>query len=142
MMKRRNTTAIINNDFNQKEIDIRPIKFIPANGYEYIREFMNDELSHEYMNTIFMGSEFEVYAKMDANGNFPKLNKKEMNGVYVHACKQIGNRFKKLEILIALHEYFDLDIEKFYKSISNIFKSQIMDELESKTKKRKSYKLF
>ena len=58
------------------------------------------------------------FVRLHGKNVHSKLNKKEMNGVYVHACKKLNKSFAKLEILIALHEYFDLDIEKFYKSIS------------------------
>jgi len=75
----------------------------------------------------------------DESKGFKKMNKGDINEVYSFVTTNLSD-FPKIEIFSVICNYFDITPEKFYESLSNSFKTQLITELKSRgyLKNRKS----
>ena len=68
--------------------------------------------------------------KPDSEGSFKKLNKLQINEVYSFTAMQLPN-FSRIKMFSILQEYFDVNSNKFYDSLSNTFKKELVEELRA-----------
>jgi hypothetical protein len=77
------------------------------------------------------GEEFKKFHSRDSEGNLPKINKSNINEIYSTVCIKF-DKFPKIEIFDSLTEFFDVSPEKFYESLSNTFKTELIIELRNR----------
>lgn len=136
------TNKIINNDYYSKEIDTRQISFnldpsFQTSGNDV--QSLHLELLLKDIEKVIKGSKFEIYIKDPEK----KLNKSQINDVYHYIIKKLPD-YTKTDLFSQISEYFDIDYHKFFGSLSNMFKQELIEEISKSSmyKKRKINKLF
>jgi hypothetical protein len=85
---------------------------------------------YEVVSKFLDESEFTSYNKPDKEGNFKKLNKMQINEVYSYALSEFGG-FPRVQLFSVVQDYFDINSNKFYDSLSNTFKKELIEELRN-----------
>ena len=125
---------IFDNKYDEVDLDTSEINFkidssIQEKTYEYtldekmILEKVESILEHE--------TRFDQFKFPDESGNFKKMNKSDVNEVYLFVTTQLPTE-PRIEIFSVLSSMFDINAEKFYDSLSNSFKSGLINELKQR----------
>ena len=88
------------------------------------------EIIYRDIDKMIKESEYQHYNEVDENGNFKKLNKVDINKVYSFISADL--KHPKIELFSVLSDYFDINYTKFYDSLSNKFKGELVEELENR----------
>lgn len=82
------------------------------------------------IHSLISESEFKKLNESDDNGDKPKLNKVQINKVYGFIVGKLSGGYRRIEIWSILSEYFDIYPAKFYSSLSNVYKHELITELD------------
>tara|TARA_R110001592_G_scaffold103760_1_gene292133 strand:+ start:220 stop:558 length:339 start_codon:yes stop_codon:yes gene_type:complete len=99
----------------------------------------------EVIDKLIKGSEFEHLNEATPDGVIKKLNKVQINKVFFYIIENTGTSYTRIDLFSVLSDYFDVFPNKFYNSLSNKFKDELIEELDKKyniLEKRKIRKLF
>jgi len=88
------------------------------------------DIIYDEVDVLIRKSEYQKYNEVDEKGNFKKLNKVDINKVYSFVSSDL--KHPKIEIFSVLSDYFDINYTKFYDSLSNKFKGELVEELENR----------
>jgi hypothetical protein len=69
------------------------------------------------------------------------MNKSDINDVYSYVTTHLANE-PRIEIFSIISSMFDVNADKFYESLSNLFKTELITELKSRGYLKKSKTLF
>lgn len=125
---------IFDNKYDEVEMDSADMNFnidssFQSKSYEYT---IDEQLVHEKIDALInKDSRYDKYLKPDENGNFKKMNKSDINDVYSYVTHQLKNE-PRIEIFSTLCSMFDIDSSKFYESLSNSFKTELITQLKSR----------
>jgi hypothetical protein len=139
---------IFNNSYGTQDLGDTNITFKVAPSYEDSLDFddrMHYELLFEKIDTLMKGSEFEHLNEVTEDGIAKKLNKVQINKIFLYVIQNVGEDYSRIDIFSVLSDYFDVFPNKFYNSLSNKFKDELIHELDKKyniLEKRKIRKLF
>jgi hypothetical protein len=139
---------IFNNTFGDNNLNEEPISFNVAPAY--MDDVDPDDRMHydilfKKIDELIKGSEFEHLNEVTQGGVIKKLNKVQINKVFFYIIENIGSIYTRIDLFSVLSDYFDLFPNKFYNSLSNKFKDELIKELDDKyniLEKRKIRKLF
>lgn len=124
---------IFENGYDSIIYDNSDIDFKISSSYDTGKEFI-DSLEHEIFYETIVGeienSRFKELNELNEDGSFVRLNKIQINEVYSYV-KQKLPQFPKVHIFSIVQEYFDINPNKFYESLSNTFKKELIEELRS-----------
>ena len=139
---------IFNNSFDTPEFELGTISFEldpsvrnDQDEEERIHYDMIARLIHE----LILKSRFKVFNDIDAQGKCNKLKKNDVNDVYGYIIDEIGSNWSKIDLFSEMCIYFDIRPVKFYSSLSNVYKEDLIQELDRKTgilEKKNIKKLF
>ena len=90
-------------------------------------------------------SRFKVFNDVDEQGKTAKLKKVDINEVYGYIIDEIAKNYTLIDIFSEMCVYFDINPSKFYNSLSNAYKEELVAELDKKTNildKKNIKKLF
>jgi len=139
---------IFNNTYGQQEVDTKPISFSVAPAYSTQRD-PDDQIHYDLLlkkiDELIVGSEFEELNKVTPEGIAKKLNKVQINKVFFYIIEHIGDAYPRVDLFAVISDYFDVFPNKFYNSLSNKFKDELIVELDDKyniLEKKKIRKLF
>lgn len=138
---------IFNNTFGEQDLS-ENITFKLSPSFESdldADDQMHYDLLFEKIDEIIKGSEFEHLNEMTSDGVSKKLNKVQINKVFSYVITSLGKDYSRVDIFGVLSDYFDVFPNKFYNSLSNKFKDELITELDEKydiLKKKKINKLF
>lgn len=93
-------------------------------------DIVDTEIIYEDIDKLIKESKFNAYNIPDEKGNFKKLNKVDINEVYSFVTENL--KHPKIETFSTISDYFDINFNKFYESLSNKFKEELLQELESR----------
>ena len=139
---------IFNNTYGTQDLTDTKIVFKVAPSYEDDMDFddrMHYELLFENVDNLIKWSEFEHLNELTQGGVIKKLNKVQINKIFFYVIQNIGEGHSRVDIFSVLSDYFDVFPNKFYNSLSNKFKDELIYELDQKyniLEKRKIRKLF
>jgi hypothetical protein len=139
---------IFNNSYGTQDLTDTKIVFKVAPSYEDNMDFddrVHYDLLFEKIDLLIKGSEFEHLNEMTHGGVSKKLNKVQINKVFFYVIQNVGEDYSRIDIFSVLSDYFDVFPNKFYNSLSNKFKDELIHELDKKyniLEKRKIRKLF
>jgi len=139
---------IFNNTFGEQDLSSETITFKLSPAFESdldADDQMHYDLLFEKIDGIIKGSEFEHLNEMTSDGVSKKLNKVQINKVFSYVITSLGKDYSRVDIFGVLSDYFDVFPNKFYNSLSNKFKDELITELDEKydiLKKKKINKLF
>jgi hypothetical protein len=140
---------IFNNTFNEHDYQYdEKISFIVSSNY--LDDLDTDDRIHyntlfEKIDALIKGSEYEHLNEITQEGVIKKLNKIQINQVFLFVIENLGSSYSRVDLFSVLSDYFDVFPSKFYVSLSNKFKDELIKELDDKydiLKKRKVRKLF
>ncbi len=139
---------IFNNTFGDNNLNEEPISFNVAPAY--MDDVDPDDRMHydilfKKIDELIKGSEFEHLNEVTQVGVIKKLNKVQINKVFFYIIENIGSIYTRIDLFSVLSDYFDVFPNKFYNSLSNKFKDELIKELDDKyniLEKRKIRKLF
>lgn len=139
---------IFNNTYGEQDVISQPISFKISPRCETNKdtdEQMHYDLLFEKLDNLIRGSEFEHLNEVTENGISKKLNKVQINKVFFYVIDNVGNDYSRVDLFSVISDYFDVFPNKFYNSLSNKFKDELIKELDDKydiLKKKKINKLF
>ena len=90
-------------------------------------------------------SRFKIFNEVDELGKCNKLRKTDINEVYGYIIDEMQEKWSRIDIFSEMCVYFDIKPVKFYSSLSNVYKEDLIQELDRKTgilEKKNIKKLF
>ena len=126
---------IFNNTFGDREFEGGTLSFNVDSLHE--STLSTDDEVHlkilfDEIDALIKDSEFKDLNKLNEKGNVVKLNKVQINKVYNYITLNLSKRISRIEIWSILSDYFDIYPNKFYSSLSNSFKHELVLELDNK----------
>jgi len=139
---------IFNNSYGDQDVTQNRVNFTVSATYGDSMD-PDDRMHYEILirkiDKIIKGSEYEHLNEATPDGVIKKLNKVQINRVYSHIIESLGNGYTRVDLFGVISDYFDVFPNKFYNSLSNKFKDELIRELDDKyniLEKRKIRKLF
>ena len=139
---------IFNNTYGEQDLGGQKINFTVAAGFG---DGMDPDDKQHYdslfdvVDMLIKGSEFEHLNEATPDGVIKKLNKVQINKVFFYIIENTGRSYTRIDLFSVLSDYFDVFPNKFYNSLSNKFKDELIEELDKKyniLEKGKIRKLF
>lgn len=139
---------IFDNGYGEVDNYSGPINFTVDSSYH---SYGTAENSYDYdvlfqeIESLIINSEYAAFNVIDENKKAKKLNKMQINQVYTFIIKNLTVTHRKIEVFSILSDYFDIYPNKFYSSLSNKYKNELIMELDQSTnilQKKKIRKLF
>jgi len=135
---------IFQNTYDETEVDTSDISFKvdPAHqpkSYEYTLDEKMILIKVEEL--LSNETRYDKFRKPDEEGNYKKMNKSDINDVYSYVITGLSTE-PKIEIFSILSSIFDINADKFYESLSNSFKTQLITELKGRGYLKKGNTLF
>ena len=122
---------IFDNDFENTELDTTEKFSIDANFVEKTFDEKIDESMFYADVTEFIKSNNRLNTLNSAlpTGGFPKINKSEINEIYRCITEKLTH-VPKIEVFSIVTSIYDISPYKFYESLSNTFKTELITELK------------
>lgn len=127
---------IFNNSFDTPEFELSNISFDldPSLKDELDAETkIHYEMIARKIHELILASRFKVFNEVDDLGKCNKLRKTDINEVYGYILDEIGKNWSNIDLFSELCIYFDIKPAKFYSSLSNVYKEDLIQELDRKT---------
>lgn len=124
---------IFDNEYDQIEVDGQKMAFSVDASYRApsIEESIDEELVKDRIyEEIEKIEKYRAYLSQNY-GQIKKLGKSEINEVYNLLVKAIGSG-TRIEIFSTMCEVFEISPDKFYDSLSNKFKTELIQDLKSR----------
>jgi len=124
---------IFDNTYEETESDGGDFNFkidptIESKSYEYT---IDEAMIFEKFESIIIGSKFMKFNTVEEGKGFKKMNKGDINEVYSFVTSQLSGH-PRIEIFSVICGYFDISPDKFYESLSNSFKTELITELKGR----------
>lgn len=134
-MARTMTDKIFDNSFEESEFDGRTVNWSTDPSWSTSKDAESsivDDMLMEKIDILINNSDFKTLNNPDEDGRIPKLSKVQISEVYSFISDNVRD-YNIIEIFAATSEYFDIQGAKFYNSLSNAHKDQLMQELDKRT---------
>jgi hypothetical protein len=135
---------IFDNDYEQTEMELPSTSFsIDQNFREKtIDEKIDEQVVGDHVRSILTNSViYRRFSEPNEKGEYTKINKSEINEIYSFVISNLSG-YPKIEIFSTLTEFYDVSPEKFYESLSNTFKTELIIELRNRGYLKKRNYLF
>ena len=140
---------IFDNTFEDGEFEMdATLKFEVAPSYLDNRDEedkIESAIIRDTIHELILASRFKQFNVIDEFQQTVKLKKLEINEVYEYISDEMKSSHSIIEIYSELCDYFNINPTKFYASLGNKFKEELIDALDKKTnilKKKNINKLF
>jgi hypothetical protein len=140
---------IFNNSFDAPEFEIDPtLTFEVESDF---RGSMDEEDRIHYemvareIHDLIQASRFKTFNDVDDLGRCNKLKKADINDIYGYIVDEMVRKYSRIDIFSELCIYFDIRADKFYSALANVYKEDLIQELDHKTgilQKKNIKKLF
>ena len=90
-------------------------------------------------------SRFRSFNDLDDLSQAKKLKKMDINEIYEFIVSELNLKYSQIELFSETSDYFNINPTKFYASLGNKFKEDLIHELDIRTKilkKKKINRLF
>jgi len=127
---------IFNNSFDTPEFELGNISFDLDPS---LREELDEEEKIHYemiarkIHELITVSRFKIFNEVDELGKCNKLRKTDINEVYGYIVDEMQAKWSRIDIFSEMCIYFDIKPVKFYSSLSNVYKEDLIQELDRKT---------
>jgi hypothetical protein len=133
---------IFDNQFEQTELDTSEKTFqVDSSVLEKTLDEKIDEqmISGKIKSLLLDNERYNRFNVKNEEGNFPKINKSDINEIYRYILDSIPG-VPIIEAFSVITSIYDISPEKFYESLSNTFKTDLISELRNRgyLKNRKS----
>jgi hypothetical protein len=128
---------IFDNNFESPEFEILPnFSFDLDPSWKDDRseeDKIHYDLIAREIHGLVTASRFKIFNEIDDHGRSTKLKKVEINDVYGYIVGEMVAKYSRIDLFSELCVYFDINPTKFYNSLSNIYKEDLIEELDLKT---------
>jgi hypothetical protein len=133
---------IFDNLFEQTELDTteKSFKVDPSFVEKTLEEKIDERMiDQDIKDLLLLNPRYNRYNIKNEDGTFPKINKSDINEIYRHVIDSIPG-VPIIEAFSVMTSIYDISPEKFYDSLSNTFKTELISELKRRgyLSKRKS----
>lgn len=136
-MARTKTDKIFDNSFESSEFELNGnVTFTVSPQYSDDRpeeDKIEQEALRKDIHELVESSRFVVFNKIDEFGQTEKLKKGDINAVYEFIIGEINHKYNCIDVFSELSDYFNVNPNKFYSSLANSFKENLIEELDKKT---------
>lgn len=97
------------------------------------------------IHDLIENSRFKKFNEIDEFTNVTRLKKLDINEVYGFMVDELLKKYSRIDLFSELCNYFNIPSNKFYNSLSNVYKEDLIIELDRKTgilSKKNINKLF
>ena len=97
------------------------------------------------LQNLISNSRFKKFNEIDEFTNVTRLKKIDINEVYGFIVDELLKKYSRIDMFSELCNYFNIPSNKFYNSLSNVYKEDLIIELDKKTgilSKKNIKKLF
>lgn len=137
---------IFDNKFDEIEYDSKPINFTVSSDFDTgqdIGDSIHESILFQKIDELIKSSKYAEYAEYNNTGE-DRISKSVINEIYVFISQNVSE-YTKAEVFSVISDYFDIAPSKFYNSLSNKAKDELILELDKKMnilEKRGIKKLF
>lgn len=85
------------------------------------------------IHDLIQKSRFKVFNEVDEFQQTTKLKKLDINEVYEYISDEMRKRHSLVDVFSELCDYFNINPTKFYQSLGNKFKEELIEELDGRT---------
>jgi hypothetical protein len=133
---------IFDNQFEQTELDTTEKSFQVDSSFleKTLDEKIDEQMISTQIKDLLLGNErYNRFNIKTEEGAFPKINKSDINEIYRHILDSMPG-VPIIEAFSVITSIYDISPEKFYESLSNTFKTDLISELKNRgyLKNRKS----
>ena len=132
-----NRDKIFDNNFDSPDFEIIPnfsFNLDPSwTDSKSEEEKIHYQLISTTIHELVMDSRFKKFNEIDEHGRNAKLKKVEINDVYGYVVGEMVKNYSRIDIFSEMCTYFDINPTKFYNSLSNVYKEDLIEELDRKT---------
>ena len=127
---------IFNNNFESPDTEFSNINFeldpnVKDNKDE--EDKIHFELIAREIHRLIEISRFKKFNKVDELGKCASLKKADINDIYGYIVDEMAANNSRIDIFSELCVYFDINPTKFYSSLSNVYKEDLIQELDLRT---------
>jgi hypothetical protein len=140
---------IFNNSFDAPEFEISPNMTFEVEtdfrGGMDEEDRIHFEMISREIHELIQVSRFKTFNDVDDLGRCNKLKKADINEIYGYIVDEMVRKYSRIDIFSELCIYFDIRADKFYSSLANVYKEDLIQELDIKTgilQKKNIKKLF
>ena len=140
---------IFDNTFEESEFEMDPtFSFDIAPSYMDNRDEedkIETKIIMDKIHTLIEASRFKHFNDITEFNQTAKLKKIEINEIYEYISDELRPNHSIIEVFSELCEYFNVNPTKFYQSLGNKFKEELIETLDRKTnvlKKKNINRLF
>lgn len=124
---------IFENTYEETESDGGDFNFkvdssVEIKSYEHT---IDEAMIFEKFEDLIVGSKFMKFNTLEEGKGFKKMNKGDINEVYSFVTTNLTGH-PRIEIFSVICGYFDISPDKFYESLSNSFKTELITELKGR----------
>lgn len=108
-------------------------------------ETIHYEILSREIHDLIENSRFKKFNEIDEFANATRLKKLDINEVYGFIVDELLKKYSRIDMFSELCNYFNIPPNKFYNSLSNVYKEDLIIELDKKTgilSKKNINKLF
>ena len=132
-----NRDKIFDNNFDSPDFEIIPnfsFNLDPSwTDSKSEEEKIHYQLISTTIHELVMDSRFKKFNEIDEHGRNAKLKKVEINDVYGYVVGEMVKNYSRIDIFSEMCTYFEINPTKFYNSLSNVYKEDLIEELDRKT---------
>lgn len=133
---------IFDNQFEQTELDTTEKTFQIDSSFveKTFDEKIDEQMITDRIKYLLLENDrYKKFNTKNDEGSFPKINKSDINDIYSHVLESIPG-VPIIEAFSVITSIYDISPEKFYESLSNTFKTDLISELKERgyLKNRKS----
>lgn len=96
-------------------------------------EKIEASLIAERVHELIQTSRFKKFNEIDEFQQAVKLRKVDINDVYDFISEETRNSHSLVDVFSELCDYFNVNPTKFYQSLGNKFKEELIEELDRRT---------
>jgi hypothetical protein len=139
---------IFNNNFESPDTEFGNINFeldSATKDNQDEEDKIHYELIAREIHQLITASRFKVFNNVDELGRCTTLKKSDINDIYGYIIDEMAEKNSRIDIFSELCIYFDINPTKFYSSLSNVYKEDLIQELDLRTgvlKRKNIMKLF
>jgi hypothetical protein len=85
------------------------------------------------IHDLISNSRFKKFNEIDEFQQMKKLKKIDINEVYEFISDETRNTFSLIDVFSEVCDYFNINPTRFYQSLGNKFKEELIEQLDEKT---------
>jgi len=132
-----NRDKIFENNFDSPDFEINTNMSFELDSS--FKDTLDEDIKIHYemvanrIHELILASRFKEFNDVDDLGRCKKLKKSDINDVYGYIVDEMKAKFSRIDIFSEMCVYFDIKPDKFYSSLSNVYKEDLIQELDIRT---------